>query len=97
MDPSSSWVLKSYKSCDCRIRLGIVDELLSTHDIAALVRLIGIALHSLNLATLASDDTLAGPLHVETVPPLVVVESCCFLLGPTSLEASASGTIECGL
>jgi hypothetical protein len=56
-----------------------------TYNVLALVRLVSIALDSLNTTVLALDLVLVDPVLVEAVPSLAVVFTSCATLGPCCL------------
>lgn len=84
--PSSSCVLKSYKSC-CGVSIsksGAASA--STYNVLALVGLVSVALDGLHTAVLALNAVLVGALLVEILPLLVVISTSSTLLSPSALE-----------
>jgi hypothetical protein len=60
-------------------------ELNQTYNVLALVRLVTVALDSLNTAVLALDLVLVDSVLVEAIPSLAVVLASCATLGPCCL------------
>ena len=84
--PSSSCVLKSYRSYSGVNVWRSRTSAECTYDVLALVGLIGVALDGLYTTVLALDLVLVNALLVEVLPLLLVVSTSSALLSPSTLH-----------